>query len=327
MNGSPSVSVRILPNQIHWGDFMFKRISSRIAATVFVLVLASSSALAQSSLTFGPSPWTWNGSVEATVSQVSYRNWAAGGDYSYMLGLNSSIDPQWSDSLWSFVGSWYGEFAVYKRKSQPFQKTNDELELDMKGGRRLVSFVHAVLFVDLQSQFWPGYTDYTGPWILQSAFMSPGYLNNGAGIDFRFDSLGLSVVLSAISSKQTFVLDNRIDPTQYGVDAGKRVHSEFGAYARITYAANIISNFSVNSRAILFQNYQKRFGPDLALTAELDYAITSIVKLYARVKMLNDDDIRISIYQNLSGNQNTFAGVGPRLQIATDLGVALNLNF
>lgn len=296
-----------------------------------LIVLFQSVTIAQEDLTFGANPWIWNGSVNASVSEVSFKNWTAGGEYSYLLGLNSSMDPQWSDSVWSFVGSWEGEFSVYKRKSEAARKVDDDLELNLKAGYHIEGNLHAVLFADLQSQFWPGYDFYSSPSPTDyiSNFMAPGYLTNGLGIDFRSNSLGLSIVFSPAASKETMDFDKGVDPTQYGIQAGRHVHTEFGAYMRITYAKTILPRTSVDLRTILFDNYRKRFGPDLSFKGEIDYSITSFLKLYAKANMLNDDDLNVNIYEDLNGNgqQNDFAGVGPRLQITTQLGVAIGTDF
>lgn len=294
-----------------------------------LLLLMATTSPAQDDLTFGANPWTWNGSVSATVGQVSFTHWAAGGEFSYLLGLNSTISPQWSDSLWSFVGSWYGKYSVFKRKSEPARKVDDDLELSVKFGRMLFPSFHAVVFADLQSQFWPGYDFYMSSTAYTSNFMAPGYLTNGLGLDYRTNDQVLSIILSPFSSKETIVLDHGVDPTQYGVKKGKHVFGAPGAYSKITVNGKIIGSLSGNFRAILFKDYTRRVSPDLSFKGQLDYQLLSFLQLYFRLDLLNDDDINVNLYEDLDndGSADDFAGVGPRLQVSTQLGIAVSVSF
>lgn len=301
----------------------------RFTALILCLHTLSIPALAQNDLTYDLSPWVWNGSASVTTSHISFSNWAAGGNYTYMLGFTSSVSPQWSDSVWSFVGSWQGSFSVFKSKNQPHQKANDGLEINFKMGKLMIPLVHVVVFADLKTQFWPGYNVDIDPENYVSNFMAPAFLTNGIGADYREDQIGLSVVVTPLSTKQTIVLDRGVDPTQYGVAPGKKILSASGAYARIMFNNEIFPKITVSTRAILFADYSQNFSPDLMFTGEVDYMLTSNFKLFFSVELLNDDNINVSLYEDLDGDgsPDDFAGVGPRLQVFTQLGIGISVTF
>lgn len=284
---------------------------------------------AQDDLSYDPTPWSWNGSVSATIGHVSFDNWAAGGEVSYLLGLNSTVNPQWSDSIWSFTASWYGRFSIFKRKSDPARKVDDNLELSFKFGRLLASSFHAVVFADLHSQFWPGYDYFMSSTAYTSNFMAPGHLTTGIGLDYRTASQILSIVFTPLAVKEIFVLDRGVDPTQYGVAAGRHSFGAPGGYSKITVSGTILDRFSGNFRAIVFMDYSRRTSPDLSLTTELEYELLSFLKLYGSLRLLNDDDINVNLYEDLDkdGSADDFVGVGPRLQVSTQLRIEISVVF
>ncbi len=288
--------------------------------------------LGQDILNFQRTSFHWQGNVEASFTHMSFSNWSAGGDeYSYALGLKSNLNPSASNGMWSFNASWDGEFSMMKSKSLPVRKTNDRLDFSLKFGRKVWNSLHLVVAADLQSQFWPGYDIYEDPdqEHYVSNFMAPGYLLAGLALDLRLDSLNLSVLCTPVASKITYVLDHGVDPTSYSINPGKKTHTEFGAYVHVTFSKEILPKTNATIKSVVFVNYAERFEPDLSLHGELDYNITSFLKLFASVQLLNDDDIKVRVYEDLDhdGSSDDFAGVGPRLQSTVQLGLLFSISF
>jgi len=292
----------------------------------------------QDDLTFQPSEWEWNGSIAGTISHVSFSNWAAGGnEYSYVAGLKIRIDPVWSDSVWSFSGSWDGRFSTFGGKSLPPRKTEDRFELNLKFGRLLWnndwlgSSFHIVGFTDLHTQFLPDYDfigDPDGSHYI-SNFMAPGYVTDGLGLDFRSDSLNLSIIITPIASKQTIVLDRGVDGTFFGLDSNQHINSSPGAYARITFSKELFPKTTLSIKSIFFADYSQKSTIDLSFLGEIDYHVTSFLKLYISLQMLNDDDMKVRLYEDLDedGSSDDFAGLGQQLQLYAQFGVGVNFNF
>ena len=196
----------------------------------------------------------------------------------------------------------------------------------------LASSFHVILFSDLQTQFLRGYDfigDPDGKYYI-SNFMAPGYVTDGIGLDFRSDSLGLSVVIAPYASKQTIVLDHGVDGTRFGLDTNQKINSHPGAYACITLLKEIFPKTTVSIKSIFFSDYSERSTVDLSFLGEIDYKIASFLKLYVSLDMLNDDDMKIPLYEDLEGRigcGNIFAGLGEKLQFYGQFGVGLNINF
>lgn len=313
---------------------MLKIISS---LALFCLTL-SPQLHAQDDLTFHPSAWTWNANITGTISNVSFKNWTAGNeDYSYVAGMKIRIDPTWSSNHWSFVGSWDGRFSTFGGNSLPPHKTEDRLELNLKIGRQfwygstLGSSFHIVVFADLRTQFLPDY-DLTGDpdathYI--SNFMAPGWVTDGIGLDYRSDTLNLSIVITPIASKETLVLDHGVDPTYYGLNPGQKIKSVPGAYAHLTFEKEIIARTKLSLKSIFFKDYEERSRVDVSFLGEIDYSFTSFFKLYASLQLINDDDIKVNLYEDLDGDGDSddFVGVGNKLQLYGQLGFGLSVSF
>jgi hypothetical protein len=292
----------------------------------------------QDDISFRPSDWQWNGSITGTISHVSFSNWAGGdGDYSYVAGMKLRIDPTWSNGRWSLVGSWDGRFSTFGGKSLPPRKTEDRFELNLKFGHMfwksdwLASSFHIVIFSDLHTQFLPDYDfigDPNGSHYI-SNFMAPGYLTDGIGLDFRSDSLNLSIVVTPIASKQSIVLDRGVDGTYFGLDKGRHINSNPGAYARITFSKEVLRKTTLSIKSIFFADYTEKATVDLSFLGEIDYRITSFLKLYVSLQMLNDDDMKVRLYADLDGDGSSddFAGLGKQLQLYGQFGVGINVDF
>ncbi|RPI06003.1 MAG: DUF3078 domain-containing protein [Ignavibacteriae bacterium] len=305
---------------------------------LFICVFVPALLFSQDDLSFRPSEWEWNSSITGTISHVSFKNWAAGGeDYSYVAGLKMRIDPTWSSDLWSFSGSWDGRFSTFGGRSLPPRKTEDRFELNLKFGRMIwqddwmASSFHVVLFGDLHTQFLPDYdfiedphgTHYT------SNFMAPGWVTDGIGLDFRSDSLNLSIVVTPLASKQMIVLDRGVDRSYYGLGPNQNMESSPGAYARITLSKEIFARTSLSIKSIFFADYSEKSTVDMSFLGEVDYHLTSFLKLYVSLQMLNDDDMKVRLYTDLDGDGDIddFAGIGQKLQLYGQFGVGINVSF
>ena len=307
-------------------------------ALVLMTILLRAPLAAQEDLTFRPSGWAWNAAITGTISNVSFRNWAGdGGEYSYVAGVNIRIDPSWSSNRWSFVGSWDGRFSTFGGNSLPPRKTEDRLEMNFKIGRQfwyhptLGSSFHVVLFGDLHTQFLPDYdlTADPGGRNYTSNFMAPGWITDGIGLDYRSDTLNLSVVVTPIASKEMIVLDRGVNRTNYGIDPGRNIKTSPGAYASITFDREIFSKTKLSLKSIFFKDYSEKSTVDVSFFGELDYSFTSFLKVYASLQVINDDDIKVNLYEDLDGDGSSddFAGVAQKIQVYGQVGIGLSLNF
>lgn len=100
--------------------------------------------------------------------------------------------------------------------------------------------------------------------VRKAAFMSPGELNLGLGMTYATTALkkrlSLNVSLAPLSYNLKTCIDAVVDPTQFGIDAGHRAHSQVGSNAEVTLTWQLMSNISWRSRLFLFTNYDSFQG-------------------------------------------------------------------
>ena len=108
--------------------------------------------------------------------------------------------------------------------------------------------------MNFKSQFADGYA-YPNDSIVVSKFMSPGYLTTAIGFTYKPVDY-FEVFISPTTGKFTFVTDQTLSNLgAYGVDSGKTVRSEFGAYLNMKFKKDIMTNVNLTSKLELFNNY------------------------------------------------------------------------
>ncbi len=132
-------------------------------------------------------PYGWHHGIVAalTATQVSYTDWAQGGDnaLAYALSLdgksvNDAMTTNWSNS-YKFA------FGQARLGSQGLRKTDDRIALETVFMYKLNSYVNPYASATLLTQFVTGYKyDAAGGKTAVSKFFDPGYLTQTAGVGF-----------------------------------------------------------------------------------------------------------------------------------------------
>ena len=205
--------------------------------------------------------WNWKrgGLVNFALAQGSLSNWAAGGD-------NFSLT----------VSSYFNYFIYYQKKriswdnnldvnlgyvqttSLGSRKNDDRFGFTSKYGYKMDTTGKWYLsaLYDFRSQFFDGYTYSNNVGTFSSTFLSPAYALLSLGFDYK-PTNKLSVFLSPITSR-IVIVTNEILSKQgaYGVDTGKHVKNELGAFATINYKNDFFDKtVSYKGRLDLFSNY------------------------------------------------------------------------
>ena len=230
--------------------------------------LLSFAAQAQGSATDSvPQYWNAGGSFNSTFQQVSSANWAGGGQNSLSLGAVASLFAVYDDTVrrrWeNNLELGYGLGRIGGRESA-FVKTNDNLLLVSRYGRKLAPRFYLSALLDFRSQLTQGFryeqvNDSVRNVTQTSEFLSPGFLITSLGITYsptrkkvllkrrangqeeddddakdRKDKARdyFSVTLSPFSGKFTFVLnDELVALNLYGTD-GAKCGLKLGAVSR-----------------------------------------------------------------------------------------------
>lgn len=259
--------------------------------------------------------WNFGGLASFNFSQVSLTNWSAGGKSSSsgvalfnVFGNYKKDKIYWENSL--DLG-----YGLLKEQDNAAVKSNDKIDFNSKLGLAKTEKLYYSFLANFRTQFAPGYK-YPNTVDAISRFLAPAYLTLSAGIDYK-PSKQLSFLLSPLTGKTTFVSDADLSESgAFGVDPGKKIRSEFGAFIKMELKTDVMKNVSLHSKLDLFSNYFH--NPD-NIDVNWDVLINMKVNDYLSANLITnliyDDDIKVA------------PDSGPRVQFKEMFGVGLNLKF
>ncbi len=265
--------------------------------------------------------WDIGSITSFTINQTMLSHWAAGGQNSLAINGMSKIHANYKKgkALWS--NSLDLGYGLLKQQDKPMRKTDDRIEFNSQYGfKAFENFYYTVLF-NFKSQFTPGYQYTDNDSVKISNFLAPGYLVFSGGMNYE-PNKHLGIYASFISGKVTLVMDPDLSAIgAFGVDSGKTVRYELGAYLKFNFSKEIIKNVTLNAKVDLFSNYLKNpQNVDVNADVFVAYKATKYLTINARIQSIYDDDIKILLDEQ-TGRR------GPRLQTMEILGLGLTFKF
>ncbi|MET4081062.1 hypothetical protein ABIB40_001007 [Pedobacter sp. UYP30] len=264
--------------------------------------------------------WKTITSIALNVNQAQFSdNWKGGGVNSIAVGGQLNYKAEYNKSDYSFVTETNLQYGKVKNKGQLQKKTNDRIFFDNKAALKISknwSFFGSLTF---ESQFDDGFSyknqDDNEVATLISRFMSPGYLTESIGFEYKPVNY-FSARIGTGTARQTFVLDTTLyktNPKNYGVDVGKKVRNDLAFQVVANFEKEIFKNTVLKSRYVMFIPYK-----DLTLANidhRLDVTLTAKVNRFMNTSITGavlydkDNDAKVQASQALSLG---FAFVFPR---------------
>jgi len=269
-----------------------------------------------------PKVWKKGGFFTLNFNQAALSNWSAGGDKS-AISLNTLLHAfafykkdknSWDNTLdmaYGFTSS----------TSQGSRKTDDRIDILSKYGYEVSKSWYVSVLFNARSQFSQGYSyQSNNTKVLTSDFMAPAYILLAPGINYMPNDR-FSVFVSPVTARWIIVNNDSLSSVgAFGVDSGKHVSSQFGAYASISFNQKISSSAAYMTRLDLFSNYLHN-PQNIAInwTNLLSVKVTKVISMSLMLNIIYDDLVK-------SVNADGTAG-GPKPQIQEILGIGLSLKF
>lgn len=242
--------------------------------------------------------WTVGGLLGLNFGQASSSNWAAGAQ-DFTMSLNTT------DALWAFYkkrrDSWDNTLTMNYGFTQTtdlgLQKSSDLFDFLSRYGHKLDSskwYVSAMF--DLRSQFTNGYNYYKNVQgkdsnQLISRFMAPAYILLSPGVEYKPKDW-FSLFLSPISARWIVSTDKDLAPS-FGIDSGKSVLFQLGAFASAVLNKTIAKNVVYTARLDLYTNYLKNFGDvDVYSTNQIAMKVNKVLTATYNLNLIYDDNAR-----------------------------------
>jgi hypothetical protein len=269
-----------------------------------------------------PKIWKIGGLYNLNFNQAALSNWAAGGDKSSIslaTFLNAYAFYKKGNNAWD--NTLDVAYGFVNTTSLGTRKSDDRIDLLSKYGYDLVKSWYISGLFNFRSQFAKGYAYQSdGSKVLTSDALAPAYVLLSLGMNYKPND-NFSVFLSPSTARWVIVNnDSLASVAAFGVDSGKNVRFEFGAYASVNYMKKISASATYTGRLDLFANYLHN-PQDISvyMVNVLAVKVTKIISMCLTFNLIYDNDIK-------SVNSDGTAG-GPRPQIQELMGIGVAIKF
>ena len=241
--------------------------------------------------------WKTGGLFNLNINEGSLSNWSAGGD-KFSFSLNSYLN------LYAFYkknkSSWDNNldlaYGIINTTSLGSRKASDRIDLLSKYGYALSKKWNASFLFNARTQFAEGlaYSKTTAGLDTSnviSDFFAPAYLLLSLGFDYKPNN-DLSLFISPVTARYVIVTNDLLGPL-YGLDSGKNVKSELGAFFSANYQKKIGKNITYKGKFDLFSNYKKNpQNIDIFWSNVFTASITKYINFSFNLDMIYDDDTK-----------------------------------
>ena len=269
-----------------------------------------------------PKVWKTGGLFRLTFNQGAQSNWSGGGEKS-SLGLSSFFSGYafYKKGKHAWDNTLDLAYGFLSTTSQGTRKTDDKIDILSKYGYEVGKNWYLSGLVNFRTQFGPGYAYPTNlPKQLTSDFFAPAYLTVAPGLNYKPND-NFSFFISPATIRWTFVNNDSLSSMgAFGVDSGKTVKLEFGAYATISYIKKISDNMVYTGRLDLFSNYQHDpQNVDVNWSNLLAMKVTTIITMTLTFNLIYDNDVKTVKTDGTQG--------GPAAQIQELLGLGVQIKL
>lgn len=227
--------------------------------------------------------WKFTAFTGLTFTQVAFYQWAQGGQnaLSFLLDVQGTANFKKGKHSWdnALTAKWGMTAVGYYRKNLktkfPFKKSDDLFEISTKYGYALTKKLNVSVASTFKSQLSDGYiyfndttrADYQQYQENNKAaithFLAPANVTASIGLDYRpTDYFGL--FFSPATAKLIIVRKFGNDPfvleEKFGVEKGKTVMAQAGAYWKLSFHKDIIKNINYKTQLEVFLTYTDMEG-------------------------------------------------------------------
>ena len=225
-----------------------------------------------------PDTSSWKHSVVAgvTATQVSYTDWAQGGENA--LAWTSTLDGKSSYEPSSYIWSTSYSFAYGNTKlgTQGVRKTDDKIDIASTFTYKMGVYVNPYIAATFKSQFTQGYTyDAVGTATAISNFLDPAFITQSAGVGYQ----PAPEVKTRLGAALREIVTDRY--TQYS--GGEKTQVEGGLESVTEAEATIDDNLLFKAKLELFSAFKKMdqvvVRSDNTLTAKISKYFSTIINV------------------------------------------------
>ncbi|WP_240793840.1 DUF3078 domain-containing protein [Antarcticibacterium arcticum] len=283
--------------------------------------------------------WTKKNAVGVNFNEVAFINWNSGGNNSISALFHGNFERKYQKKLLSWKSNASMRYGLNAQEGRELRKSEDQIQVSSTFGYRrdsVSNFRYSAKF-NFNTQFANGYRypDTNRP---ISKFMAPGYVFLGIGTEYSHPKDDLTVYISPVTQKSTFVLDRVLsNEGMFGVtpavkdeegnilEEGERVRTEFGVLVTSGFTKEVFKNVNLDNQISLYSDYLNKFGNvDVDWQMNVNMVVNTFIKASIGSHLRYDDDVKVKEDINGDGNLET---LGPKVQFKQMLGVGVVYEF
>lgn len=253
-------------------------------------------------------------------SQVSLTNWAAGGSGSVALNayVNGHINYEKGNIIWENRGQF--SFGFVQSFDGGYKKSDDKIILDSKFGFKAYDKLYFSSVFNFTSQFTPGFEYPTdAPAKKVSAFLAPGNISLGLGLDYKPGKDGMWAVNFAPLTGGLVIVTDSLLRSKYGNADDEMIRYEFGAQVKVVFKYSPFKNCTINSTLNLFSDYLNNpQNIQIKWDFRTDFQINKFLSSSLWTNLIYDDNVLIA---------NKRGDLAPRVQFKEVLSFSFSYTF
>jgi hypothetical protein len=309
--------------------------------TAYAVAQPDSLYLKEKKVYTGPQ-WKQKQNASVDISQVSFTNWNAGGTNSISALLGYKFTADYKDKFFSWKNNLRVGYGLNKQQDRAVRKTDDIFEMTSNLGyqpTKVSKWFYSARF-SFKTQLTDGFkasdVENENP---ISTFLAPGYLFFGGGMEYGRNIDRLSLYLSPLTLKATFVLDQELanqgafgvtpavlDAEENVITEGENTRQELGILVTNSYDLKLAKNITAKHILSLYSDYINNFGNvDVDWRLNFDFKVNSFVRATLESHLRYDDDVKT--LQPSETEEGEFDEAGARVQWKQFLGVGFAVNF
>ncbi|WP_231556143.1 DUF3078 domain-containing protein [Gillisia sp. Hel_I_29] len=283
--------------------------------------------------------WSQKNAVGVNLNEVAFVNWNAGGNNSISALFHGNFERKYKKQYTLWKSNIALRYGINAQEGRETRKTDDQLIVNSTFGYRRDStsnWRYSAKF-NFNTQFSNGY-QYPDTEKPISKFMAPGYMFLGIGSEYTDPKEDLTLYISPVTQKSTFVLDQRLsNEGMFGVrpairdeegniiEEGENVRTEFGFLFTSGFTKEVFENINVDNQLSLYSDYLNKFGNvDVDWQLNINLTVNDFVKASIGSHLKYDDDVKS---KKDSDGDGVLEAKGPKIQFKQMLGVGVLYEF
>jgi hypothetical protein len=246
--------------------------------------------------------WTKNGEHSLQVNQNQFSdNWYSGGNNNYSVITYHKILLNYRKNKVSWNNTFEWKLSFQRTPADTLHNLSmneDYFRIYTVVGVDASQKWSYTIKNEIKTPFFNSYKINTAT--KKAALFSPLVVNTGIGLTYNYSKnskadknrkFSISLDFSPVSINYTYVGDDAVDETSFGVDSGKRAKLDFGSTYNMNLSYTYNRNSSVTSRLKYFTSYSKVI---VESENKFNFAFTRVLSSTIYLYMRYDDGVAVS---------------------------------